>query len=388
MKSQVKYDVLIVGSGPAGALLGYLLARNSAKVLIIEKATLPRYKPCGGGLTKKALGALPFNISEIIEDYTYTANIFVYNELVFTKTLADPIIGMVMRNKFDHFLVRKAINAGATLQQDTNFKSLSGSIGNLSVGTSKGVFNTRIIVGADGVNSRVARSLDLRVRRNVMNGIEGEVFYENAEVVSRLKNSVHFDFGVIPYGYGWIFPKKDHLSIGVLTTSKKVKNVTRYFTSYLKMKGLSNFKQVEPLSSHLLPFGPEKKNVVANQKGLLVGDAVGLSDPITGEGIFYAIREAHLASEIMMNALESGYEYIESYNNILKDELMHELICAKRMSYMLYKVPSLSYKVLKSHGKKLGKYHVDIITGEKTYSDLQHKILRLSSLLTLLFNRS
>lgn len=388
MTREAKYDVLIVGSGPAGALLGYLLARNCVKVLVIEKAILPRYKPCGGGLTKKSLSALPFNICEIIEDYIYTASIFVNHEPVFTNTFNDPIMGMVKRDKFDHFLIGKAINAGIVFQQDTDFKSLSGSIGNLSVGTSKGVLKTRIIIGADGVNSRVARSLDLRVRKNVMNAVEGEVFYDNAEIVEEFKSSVHFDFGVIPYGYGWIFPKKDHLSIGVLTTSKKIKNVKHYFTSYLKKKGLSNFREIEPLSSHLIPCGSEKKNVVANQRGLLIGDAAGLGDPITGEGIFYAIKEAYIASKAVMNALESGYELMESYNNMIQEELMHELICAKRISYMLYKLPSLSYRVLKSHGKKLGQYHVDITTGEKTYSDIQHKILRLSNLVTVLLNRS
>ncbi len=386
MASKVKYDVLIVGSGPAGALLGYLLARSSVKVLIIEKATLPRYKPCGGGLTKKALRNIPFDISEIIEDYTYTTSIFVDNKPLFTKTLNDPIIGMVMRDKFDHFLVGKAISEGATLHQDTIFESLSGSIGNLSVKTSKGIYSTQIVAGADGVNSRVARLLDLKVRRNVMNAIEGEIYYENEELINKLKGSAYFDFGVVPHGYGWIFPKKDHLSIGVLTTLKNIKNIKQYFTSYLKIKGLSNFNNIEHLSTHLIPFMPEEGNIFANHKGLLVGDAAGFSDPISGEGIFYAIKEAHLASEVIMNALERGYDYLESYNIALKERFMLEMICAQKISYMLYKLPSLSYKVLKSVGQKLGKYHIDIITREKIYSELQHKISRLSNLLTVRFN--
>ena len=107
------YDVIIVGAGPAGALLGYLLARQQFQVLMIEKKKFPRYKPCGGGLTRRTLALLPFDISQIVEDTTTRARVSLSGEILFEKAYPDPIIAMVMRDKLDALLTDRALQAGA-----------------------------------------------------------------------------------------------------------------------------------------------------------------------------------------------------------------------------------------------------------------------------------
>ena len=382
------YDVIIVGAGPAGSLVGYLLSRRGLKVLIVEKKKLPRYKPCAGGLTTRALNILPFDVSDVTEDGLYTAKVSIQNRIVFTKTEDNPIVVTVMRDQFDYFLVRKAMSTGACLLDGVAFRSLSGSIGSLTVETSMGMFQTQLLVGADGVNSRVARKLGWRVRRNVMTAIEGEVFYGNARTVANLRGSAHFDFGVIPKGYGWVFPKSDHLSIGVLSTSSRIKDLKPRFSSYMKTKRLDECAEVRSLRTHLIPFGPDKTDIFADQRGMLVGDAAGFADPITGEGIFFALKEAQIASKAILDGLTLGHEYIEKYNDLLKKEFMDELSCGRKLSYILYKFPCVGHSILKSRGRILGEYYLDIVSGRRSYRELYNNMFRPSSILKFMFDRS
>ena len=126
-----------------------------------------------------------------------------------------------------------------------------------------------------------------------------------------------------------------------------------------------------------MPYGSGKGNVWADSKGLLVGDAAGFADPITGEGIYYAIREAQLAFQAIMGALGSDYGHLASYNEMLRGEFMKEMICAKQLAHVLYKFPKFSYRILKSYGEGLGQYHVDVISGKKTYQEFRRKMLRI-----------
>lgn len=388
MPRSTLYDVIIIGAGPGGSLTGYLLSCQGLKVLIVEKKQLPRYKPCAGGLTRRAVKILPFDISDVVESHSYTAKMSIHNKPVFIKTDSHPIVTMVMRDKFDYFLVRKAISEGAGLLDGTAFRSLSGAAGNLEVETSNGIFKTRLLVGADGVNSKVARGMGWRGRRNHMTAIEGEVFYRDVHTIGHLRNSVHLDFGVIPEGYGWVFPKGDHLSIGVLSTASTIRHLKPYFEHFIKMKRLDAHAQVASLRTHLIPQGPDKSNIFADRGVILVGDAAGFADPVTGEGIFFAVREAQIASKVILDCLTLSYEHINEYNDLLKNEFMREMILAKRLAYILYKFPRFSYTILRLRGRIVGQYYLDIVFGTMSYSELYYKMLSPASIMTFAFGRS
>ncbi len=392
MSDKDRYDVIIVGCGPGGAHLGYLLSSKGLKILIIEKKSLPRYKACGGGLTKKAVDILPFDISEVVEDYSHTAIICIENKPVFMETFDKPIITMVMRDKFDHFLAKKAIEAGAVVHENTTFKTLSGSSGNLTVETirSNGSvkrYKTQLIVGADGVHSKVAKSLGFLRKPNLIIAIEGEVLYKDPNAVEKFKNSVCFDFGVIPKGYGWVFPKSSHLSIGVGTYSQKIKSLKHYLTAYVKSKDEKNSASITTVKGHLIPCMPCKNSVFADDRGLLVGDAAGFTDPVTGEGIYFALKGALIASEVILNAVESGHKHMELYNKLLNKEFLKELTYAKRLGYLLYNHPRLVYKILHSHGSKLGRNYIEIISGKSTYKEVYKKMFNIFKLLPLLLKK-
>ncbi|MFZ5569371.1 MAG: geranylgeranyl reductase family protein [Thermodesulfobacteriota bacterium] len=375
MTIAVCYDAVIVGAGPAGSLTAYHLARNGLRVVILEKKKLPRYKPCGGGLTARALSSLPFGIETVIEDYTRQPNLLYRNRLVFRQDLDRPAIAMVMRDRFDAYLAAKAVEAGAEVRDATAFRAVSGGAGKLSVRTDRGDWKTRIIVGADGVHSRVGRQLGLCPEYRTMTAVEGECYYGKADLPVRYRGAVHFDFGVLPKGYGWVFPKQNHLSIGVVTLGRHRQSLFQDFHAYLELKGLSAGVRVHPLRGHLIPFAPRGGNLYADRRGLLVGDAAGFTDPLTGEGIYYAVRGAAIAAEHIRKALDNGYDQLPSYTSAIQQAFAPDLIRAERMSRFIYHCPKMTKILLHHKGDIIGRCQLDIITGRKTYRQLFRQIL-------------
>jgi geranylgeranyl reductase family protein len=388
MQKPEHFDVVVVGAGPAGGLLGYYLAQRNVNVLIIDKKALPRYKACGGGLTKRALSLLPLDIDDVVEDYSLTARLSFQYRVVFHKTFKDPIIAMVMRDKFDHFLIKRAMETGAHFKEKTEFVSCFGSAGDLTIVTTKGNFKSKMLVGADGIHSKVGTTLKLNIKRKHMTAIEGEVFLQNPKILRQLQHTVHFDFGAITKGYGWVFPKKNHLSIGMLSVSNNAANLKSHFFGYLNIKGFGTQSEIHSLRGHVIPYAPSKTNRYANNRGLLVGDAAGIVDPITGEGIYYAFREAKIASDIISHALFKGDSSITRYNQVLKKDLLTDIFRAQKLAHVLYKLPKLSHRIMTKHGDKIAENHIKIITGGKTYSELHKEVFGVPGLRTLLSLRN
>lgn len=377
-----RFDVIIIGAGPAGSLLGYYLAHKKIDTLIIDKKRLPRNKICGGGLTYRALDILPFDLSSIIDTYANTVDISIQNNSVFQYTSEDPVIGMVMRDQFDFFLTEKASHEGATVLDETNFKSLKGEAGNLIIQTSKGMFRSKLLIGADGIHSASSKALGLNGNKKKMIGLESEIVVGPEEIFNTFKNSACFDFGVIPNGYGWVFPKKNHLSVGVASISKKVKKMKNYLYNYIQTKRLDKNSCVTSLRGWHIPYGPSKKRLFANEKGIVIGDAAGLTDPITGEGIYYALKEAHIASEIISNKLLYNNGCLNDYNKAL-GPIRLDLAYALKLQWFFCQFPQLSYKIMKRHGERLGMNYLDIISGKTTYHALFKKIFSRHGIKTL-----
>ena len=378
---------MVVGAGPSGGLLSYHLSQIGLDVLVVEKNKLPRYKPCGGALTRRVISILPFDISSVIEDFTHTAILNVQNDTIFQRTNNDPIMAMVMRDRFDAFLIQKAEDVGTAILDDASFISLSEKKGYSVAQTSKGSHKARIIVGADGVNSLVSRVLGFSNQFERMFAIEAEIVPGDRGIMAQYRQSAVFDFGIIPSGYGWVFPKKDHLSVGVLTSTTSRHRLRYYLNTYIKCKDLGRAISIRSITGHSIPHSPSKTNTYANQKGLLVGDSTGMVDPITGEGIYYAVRGADIAAGSISQYF-SNKRLIEEYDTDLKREMMYDLTCARKWASILYRIPSISYRVLKAHGNRIGASHLDIITGRKTYAELFSKVFSFEGFRALLSPRS
>ena len=200
-ESPLQFEVIIVGSGAAGASAALPLALHGLRVAIVEKARLPRYKTCGGGILYRAVRALPVGISPAVERESRRVEMNLSPRLRFESNRPFPIISMTMRDAFDQLLADAAVARGAILLQNREVIRIRGS----TVETTAGPISARFIIAADGANSFVAKAAGFADDRLLVPALEWEVKVASADVTAR------FDFDAIDAGYAWVFPKRRHL---------------------------------------------------------------------------------------------------------------------------------------------------------------------------------
>jgi len=366
--SHTEYDVIIVGSGPAGGMCVYELSKRGLSVLLLEKEKLPRYKVCAGGLTKKAVELLSFELGDVCENHTHVVHLTLKHKRGFSKATSFPLVTMVMRDRFDNLLIQKSAEKGAHIQEQTRVTSVEEFPDHVLVKTDKGDFHSKVVVGADGVTSLVARSLGLRKNAKLGVAVEGEMFPNpDSSDLTKYDGSLHLDFNVIPKGYGWIFPKKDHLSVGVFTTLPRIKDIKKYFYLYIADKGLSQDYSCRSLIGHQIPLGG-RNEILNTERGLLVGDAAGLADPITGEGIYFALRSGQIAAEVIERSL-AGFSYnLDEYTEKIRDEILEDFRYAGYLAKLLYNLSFVSYNLARSLDI-VNEGFIKVVSGEYSYRE-------------------
>jgi geranylgeranyl reductase family protein len=364
------HDVIVVGSGPAGATLAYELAKKGIRVLILEKEKLPRYKCCAGGVTSKAAKLLDFDISEVAED--------VIHEVGFTFNLGSPYLGQhsqplmytVMRDVFDYLLVERARQLGAVLMDCQKVTQVQVSADWVEISTADNIFRSRLVVGADGAYSVVARELDMGRNIEYLVGIESEIIVPEEEL-AKWKSRAQMDLGCIPGGYGWIFPKRNHLSIGVGSFTSKARHLNHHHQKFLNSLSIGNYT-IARSSSHLLPTCT-KGRLVWQNKALLLGDAAGLADPLTGEGIYNAIQSAQFAAPVIEDSLVRGKAGLQDYQEIVEEKIMSELRIARVLSKILVRFPHLMFGMLK-RSDEVWRAGCGLVSGELKYADIKGRV--------------
>ncbi|MFC2162440.1 geranylgeranyl reductase family protein [Candidatus Altiarchaeota archaeon] len=371
------YDVVIVGSGPSGSTCARICAKRGLHTLLVEKEHHPRYKPCGGGLTLRILRALDFEVPEdVIERRVGEMRLFHGNEYMSYKNSdkRDPLITMVDRSRFDDLLAGKAVEEGVEMREGTAVSSVSISDDSCQVVVGGETVITPIVVGADGVNSIVSKHVRPRFRSNdVSLTFEAEVMVGESEVMGRGGFAESYlDLDV--WGYGWVFPKKDHLSVGFGGLLDKMSDPRKHFAKYLKRLGLE--KQEMQVHAHLIPVGSDKRPVVADRT-ILVGDAAGFAEPFTGEGIYYAIRSGQIAADSITRSYERSdfsIACLESYSRICLEEFGHEFRRANKAMRAFFTMKPLSVRILFSD-QAFMEHFARIQTGRETYKQFKRWML-------------
>jgi geranylgeranyl reductase family protein len=389
----MKYDVTIVGAGPAGSTTAKFLSEKGFKTLLIDKEKFPRDKPCGGGLPLRVLQRFPYVVNDkIIESYSSSGTIFspsLQHKIEIYKN--TPIIAMTLRKKFDFELVKFATDAGTVFQDGTSVSAVNIFNDTAQVTLDhENVIDSELIVGADGVNSAIARTQGLRSR-----GTEkGICILQEFEVDEKIMDDyfkksrhvyVHSRFKTAQ-GYGWVFPKKQHLNIGfgiiqVDKTQQQKLNLLKCYQEYialLKEEDLipRDLKEVPVKGGALLTHPLEK---TYGDRLLLVGDAAGFINPLSGEGIYYAMVSGQIAAKVIAEALEkkqTSQEFLSQYQTrwqkdfgkdidlILKVVKRGSMEYAETVFKIAYKDPVLTDLMM------------GVITGQLSVQQYKWKIVR------------
>ena len=209
-----RFDVLIVGAGPAGSTAAYRLAAEGARVLLADKATFPRDKPCGGGLTMRAVRQLPFSVEPVVEDRTMRVRFGLDFTRRFERTLEEPLVLMTQRIRLDAHLVEQAVRAGAEFRDGVKVTDLvleGGGVGAKVDGSPIAADHALLADGANGVSARAVgldggREHGVALEANVPYGAVHEEDY---------RGLLCLELANVPGGYGWVFPKGDHINVGV-----------------------------------------------------------------------------------------------------------------------------------------------------------------------------
>ena len=362
----LELDVAVVGAGPAGAAAALALGGRGLRVGLIEKAVPPRYKTCGGGVLRRAAALLPVDIRAAVERECFAAE-FVHHgpDLHFVCRRERPVISMVMRDRFDHLLTSAAQQAGAQLFAGTTVLAVSPGEDGVRLATAAGEIRARFVIAADGANSAVARQTGRPDLRDVVPALEVEVTLAPA-AMEPLMHSARFDFGLVPAGYAWVFPKRDHLSIGVLTTRRGAANLPEQYRRYLAVLGIRAPLR-EERHGCIIPCRP-RDGLFGARRVLFVGDAAGLADPVTAEGITAGIISGQLAARAILagNFAESAVK--RAYRETLQQSLLGELRVARWLARVLYDFPRLRAGLFSRHGRRLCDLSTQIVTGETSYT--------------------
>ncbi len=342
------YDILIAGAGPAGCAAAYDLARAGQRVLLLDRRNFPRPKACACGLTRKTLKALRYSVEPIIERVCHEIVLQRASDGVATAAKSEevrirsrnPICAMAVRDRFDHFCLQKTLAQGAQLRKIENMAALrkfpthieldivvlNGNIQRIET------LCATVLIGADGSNGQTNRLAEALSREPFWHtrGFALEALIPYATLPQKLPggDALHdliFDFSPVPGGYGWLFPKGDHVNIGVgafapalgndkavaedrppgggtVGSEDRLKAVTRtLLADYARHKlGIAQLPNVT--GQHL---GMGGHAYIPRGRVLLVGDAAGLVDPLTGEGIHSAIVSGQAAAAAILEVLNA-----------------------------------------------------------------------------------
>ena len=348
-------------------------------MLILEKFKLPRYKPCGGGLTSKALGLLDFDISSTLEDETRDV-LFSYDSgPTISRTFDHTVVWLVMRDKFDFLLAQQAVAAGAELRTGSVVERVEADESGVSVRTTTESVRARFVIGADGANGITAKSVGLMAKRHNGVALEGEIQVSSA-AQAKWRSKLLFDFGGIPWGYAWIFPKAEHLSIGVGSwyPNRDVKP-REYLARFIERQPDLREHGELLVKGHVLPLGG-RMDRFHRGRVLLAGDAAATADPFFGEGISFAIRSGQIAAEEIIGAVQAHDVNLAGYTRRINREMNADFRFGRLGTHLFYGLPRLAFQTYVKGGE-LGDDVIRVIEGKASYRSLVWRAVARAPLL-------
>jgi geranylgeranyl reductase family protein len=308
-----QFDIIVIGAGPAGSTTAYRLAREGAHVLLLDKARFPRDKPCGGGISMRAMRELPLDPQPVVERVIDRLEWSFRGRRPFLRGGDKPLASLTQRRRLDHFLVEQAVSAGADFRDGVAVSEVSER----GARVDGRWIDSELLIGADGVNGSAARSLDLADRRVYTVAFEGNLPRSLFDL-DRRRSTVVIELGTIPGGYCWIFPKADHLNVGVGGWESAGPTLREHLKEFCNRRGF-DYSKLQDLRGYRLP-GRRPGAALARGRALLVGDAAGLVDPLSGDGMYAAFLSSRLATEAALDLLAGRVSDLEPYARSIVSE--------------------------------------------------------------------
>lgn len=349
------WDVIVVGAGPAGCAAAYDLATAGLSVLLLDKNCFPRPKACAGGLTVKAVQALRYSIAPVVKETVRrvllvgpsparppSQPVAAAPSAIVLKS-REPICVMTVRAELDEFCLQKTLVAGARFQRISSLREIVRIGGSVHLLTAGETYRARFLVGADGASGQVRRLC-----------APGPWFsqgfaLEVRTAVTRQNVDLTFDFASVRNGYAWIFPKKDHLNVGVYSPSSAGGLTRNQLLTYVKDEvGTDAMDQVTGQYLGLGAGGYRSDYVQPELRDrvLLVGDAGGFSDPLTGEGIYGALLSGQAAARAILSETRGGGPAVPAFAGYL-DAYRQTLRFSSRAAAAFYATPERGFRVMR-----------------------------------------
>lgn len=371
----ITYDATIVGSGPAGTTAAIHLARQGHRVCLVEKNSHPRYKACGGGIVARAVNLLPIPLAAAIEEPCCRFDLHFWGtELHFIIQRDQPIIHMVMRSDLDALMLAEAKKLGVEVFENTAGMDVTQEHARVTLLTGRGPIKSRFLIAADGAASIVARKGGWPANDSLIPALECEISVDPA-TLERFRGAARFDLDNPCRGYSWVFPKKKHLSVGALSMARSATGLRDSFYAYLERLNIRGVAPLEPHGS-LIPVRP-RRGPLARGRILLVGDAAGLADPISGEGISNALLSGVLAARAINDGTMDPDRVTAIYQQNLDMSILRELGIAKQHARLLYDYRHMRNIIFRLKGEIFCERLIDVMTGERSFASLGNPLRQL-----------
>ena len=313
-----RYDALVIGAGPAGSSCAHQLAAAGARVLLTDKARFPRDKPCGGALTWRSVRQLPVAIDPVVEHVVDRIELRLRYRSRFERQASEPLMVLTQRRRLDLHLVERACAAGAEFRDGVRVdaplvdeRGVSALVGGERV-------EAETLIDAAGANGRPAQAVGLRGGEDYGVALEGNLPLECVPA-GRYARRIVVEVDAVPGGYGWVFPKGDHVNVGVGGWKAAGPSLRAHLLQLCAAHDLDPAHLTDVRGARLPLRSPEA--VAARGRALLVGDAAGLVDPLSGEGMFEAFVSSRLASEAVLDLLAGRAADLAPYDRALAEAI-------------------------------------------------------------------